>query len=140
MKKRGSQETIQHDGTVKYAGSNSVQVTIVSATACSGCHAEGMCSMAGRSDKLIEVKGHYNVSPGDRVTVMMESSTGYRAVVLGYLVPLVIIISSLLIFTVLSFGELISALLAILVLLPYFLTLYIFRDRINRNFDFTLKT
>jgi len=140
MKKRGSHETIKHDGTVKKADNNSVQVAIVSATACSGCHAEGMCSMAGRTDKLIEVKGRYNVSPGDRVTVVMDLSNGYRAVVLGYLIPLLIVVASLMIFTMLAFGELVSALFAILILVPYFLILYLFRDRVNRNFNFTLKT
>jgi len=140
MKKRGSRETIEHGGTVKKTDSNSVQVAIVSGTACLGCHAEGICSMAGTTDKLIEVKGRYNVSPGDRVTVMMELSTGYRAVVLGYLIPLVIVVASLVIFTVLALGELVSALLAILILVPYFLILHFFRDRVNRNFNFTLKT
>lgn len=139
MKKSGSHETIQHDGIVKKVDSKSVVVSISSNSACSGCHAEGICNISGKEEKIVEVKGRYNVSPGDTVTVLMEQSTGYKAVVLSYLIPLVIVIAGLIALNSLSASELAGGLVSISLLLPYFLILYLFRKKINRSFTFSLK-
>jgi sigma-E factor negative regulatory protein RseC len=140
MKRSGSHETIQHYGTVTKVDSNSVVVSITSSSACSGCHAEGICGISGKQEKIVDIKGKYNVSPGDPVTILMEQSTGYKAVVLSYLIPLVILISSLIVLSSFSISELISGLAAISLLVPYFLILYLFRKKINRSFTFILKT
>ena len=132
--------TIQHDGTVKKVDGNSVLVSITSNSACSGCHAEGLCGISGKEEKIIYIKGRYNVSPGDSVTVMMEQSTGYKAVVLSYLVPLVIVITGLILCNILSLNELTAGLISISFLVPWYLILYLFRNKINRSFTFTLKT
>ena len=132
--------TIQHDGTVTKVDGNSVLVSITSNSACSGCHAEGLCGISGKEEKIIDIRGRYNVSPGDSVTVMMEQSTGYRAVVLGYLIPLVIVITGLIVCDLLSFNELTAGLVSISLLVPWYLILYLFRNKINRSFTFTLKT
>jgi sigma-E factor negative regulatory protein RseC len=140
MKKSDSRETIQHDGIVKKVDSNSVIVSITSSSACSGCHAEGICGISGKEEKIVDIKGKYNVSTGDPVTILMQQSTGYKAVVLSYLIPLVILISSLIVLSSFSISELISGLAAISLLVPYFLILYLFRKKINRSFTFMLKT
>ncbi|TFG41044.1 MAG: Fis family transcriptional regulator [Bacteroidia bacterium] len=140
MKESGSQGTIKHDGTVKKADGNSVLVSITSNAACSGCHGEGLCGISGKEEKIIVVKGRYDVSPGDQVTVLMKQSTGYKAVVFSYLIPLVIVVASLIIFNLLSFNELTAGLISISLLVPWFLILYLFRNKINRSFTFTLKT
>jgi sigma-E factor negative regulatory protein RseC len=70
----------------------------------------------------------------------MEPSTGYKAVVLSYLIPLVIVITGLITLNSLSASELTAGLVSISLLVPYFLILYLFRKKINRSFTFTLKT
>ncbi len=140
MKKSGSHGTIQHSGTVKQVEENSVLVSITSNSACSGCHAEGVCNISGKEEKTISVRGRYNVQPGDNVTVEMSESMGMKAVVLSYVMPVFIIIAGLVGFSFLSISEAASGLAAISLLLPYFIILYIFRKYINRSFTFTLKT
>lgn len=140
MKKSGSHGTIQHAGTVKQVEENSVLVSITSNSACSGCHAEDVCNISGKEEKTISVRGRYNVQPGDNVTVEMSESMGMKAVVLSYVMPVVIIIAGLVVFSSLSISEAASGLAAISLLLPYFIILYIFRKYINRSFTFTLKT
>jgi sigma-E factor negative regulatory protein RseC len=140
MTKSASHGTIQHDGTVTKVDGNSVLVSITSNSACSGCHAEGLCGISGKEEKIIDIRGRYNVSPGDSVTVMMEQSTGYKAVVLSYLAPLIIVITGLITCNILSFNELTAGLISILLLVPWYLILYLYRNKINRSFTFTLKT
>jgi sigma-E factor negative regulatory protein RseC len=137
--KPDSHITIQHNGIVKNVDNSSVQVGISSSPACSGCHAEGYCGISGKEEKIVDIKGKYDVSPGDNVTIMMEQSTGYKAVVLSYLIPLVIIIFCLVILNLFSINELTAGLISILLLVPYFLSLYLFRKKISRTFTFTLK-
>jgi sigma-E factor negative regulatory protein RseC len=140
MNKSGSNSTIQHEGIVKKVDGNSVLVSIISSTACSGCHAEGLCGLSGREEKIVDIKGKYNVSTGDSVTVLMNESMGFKAVILSYLLPFVILVVSLILLTTFSVPELAAGLISIGILAPYFIILYFFRKRINESFIFTLKT
>jgi sigma-E factor negative regulatory protein RseC len=139
MKEPGTHGAIQHDGTVKKVDANSVLVSITSCSACSGCHAEGMCGISGKEEKLIDVTGKYNVSPGDAVTIMMERATGYKAVAVSYLGPLILLIASLIVLDSMAVGEAAAGLISVSLLLPYFVILYLFRKSLNRSFIFKLK-
>lgn len=139
MKNADNIETINHEGIVQKVDDKSVIISISVASACSGCHAEGSCSLSGKEEKTIEVSGKYNVKPGDLVTILMKQSIGYTALLLGYLLPLVSIIITLIVLISLNFPELYAGLISIAILIPYYTVLYFFRNRINRNFTFTLK-
>ena len=93
---------------MKKVDTNSVLVSITSCSACSGCHAEGLCSISGKEEKIIDVTGNYNVAPGDTVTILMKRSTGYKAVALSYLVPLILLIVSLIVLNSMSVNELLQ--------------------------------
>ncbi|NMC39331.1 MAG: SoxR reducing system RseC family protein [Bacteroidales bacterium] len=139
MKAIGTSETIQHEGTVQKVSSDSVVVNISSVSACAGCHAESYCSLSDKKDKTILIAGSYNVEQGETVTVLMNESTGFRAVILSYIIPLFILLFAVVILTSLSVNELTAGLISIAVLVPYFLILYFVRNRIDRSFIFTLK-
>lgn len=133
-------DTIQHDGEVQKADGNSVIVRITSLSACSGCHAEGSCTITGKEDKLVEVSGNYNVTTGDIVTVIMKKSMGYAAILLGYFLPLFVVLIILIILNSLSVPELTAGLFSLAMLIPYYAMLYLFRNKIDKKFTFTIKT
>jgi sigma-E factor negative regulatory protein RseC len=139
MAKSDNFESIEHDGIVQKADEKSLTVRISSASACSGCHAEGSCTLAGKEDKIIDISGYYNVMAGDIVTVVMKKSMGYTAVALGYILPFLGVITILIILASLSVPELIAGLASLAILIPYYIILYFFRNRINNKFTFTLK-
>lgn len=130
---------INHEGIVQKIDDLSVIVSISSSTACSGCHAEGSCNMSGMEEKIIEVKGRYNVRPGDKVTIQMKQSMGYAALFLGYLLPLISVISVLITLIALEVTELTAGVLSLAILIPYYIILFFFRRRINEKFTLTLK-
>ena len=138
MKTAGN-EVISHQGVVTSNSGKSVSITISSESACSGCHASKACNIAGSEKKIVEVNGAYNVKPGDTVDVLMSRSMGYTALVYGYILPFLVVMIVLI--TLVSFGipELTSGLVSLASLFPYYLILYIFRDRLNEKFTFTLK-
>jgi sigma-E factor negative regulatory protein RseC len=64
---------------------------------------------------------------------------GYAALVLGYLLPLVSVVITLIVLISLKFPELFAGLISLAILIPYYTVLYFFRNRINKKFTFTLK-
>ncbi len=124
MLNSGHPKTLCHKGIVQKSENKSVLVVIIAQTACSGCHAEGVCTLSGSAEKVIEVTGTYNVNPGDEVTVHMKQKSGYTAVILAYIIPLSIIISSLILLNVLRVSELTAGLFSIAMLIPYFAVLF----------------
>jgi sigma-E factor negative regulatory protein RseC len=130
---------INHEGIVQWNEGNAVRVSISSVSACSGCHAEGTCTMSGKEEKIIDVVGKYSVKPGDKVTILMKQSMGFTALFLGYVFPFLTVIAVLIIMISLKFPELASGLISIAILIPYYSVLYFFRKTINTKFTFTLK-
>ncbi|MGE5420275.1 MAG: SoxR reducing system RseC family protein [Chloroflexota bacterium] len=138
MKAAGN-DVINHEGVVTGNSGTSVTISISSQSACAGCHAKGSCNMLGTEEKIVEVKGNYNVKPGDVVSVLMSRSMGFAALALGYLLPFLVVLSILVLMISLRVPELTAGLLSIGALLPYFLILYFFRERLREKFVFTLK-
>ena len=65
-----------------------------------------MFSRAIRDVRIINVKSDADLNPGDRVTVVMELSQGFRALAIGYLFRSWCLLRHLCIITVAGAGEL----------------------------------
>jgi positive regulator of sigma E activity len=139
MKDKRNHELIEHDGIVRQVNPNNVIVEFSSDCNCSGCHAEALCNISGKHDKSIEISGNYNVSPGDTVTVLMKEAMGYKAVILGYLIPLMLVIAGLSVMVSIGLKEFIAGIGSIAILVPYFFLLRLFRERINSSFTFSIR-
>jgi sigma-E factor negative regulatory protein RseC len=139
MSKKENYGIINHDGLVTANSGTSVIIAITSESACSGCHAEGSCSMSGKEEKSIEVHGNYDVRAGDKVTVQMKQSMAYTALFLGYLLPGITVIITLVVMISLKVPELMAGLISLFILLPYYLILFLLKKRIDKKFTFTLK-
>jgi sigma-E factor negative regulatory protein RseC len=132
-------ESIEHEGVVENADNGAVKVKILSNSACSGCHAEGFCLISGQKEKEIIIPGKFDVSPGESVIVQMKKSMGYKALLLGYIIPFIVFMVVLIILAVFSISELYAGAGALAMLIPYYLILWFFRKRIDNNFTFTIK-
>jgi len=131
--------TIEHTGIVKSISDRHVIVNIVSHPACSGCHASGICDIAGQENKEIRALKTVSVNTGDNVCVVMERSMGFRALTLGYLLPFLLLFSILIILSVSGVPELISGISAFSSLIPYYFVLYLRKEKIGKQFTFTIK-
>ncbi|MBQ1748035.1 MAG: SoxR reducing system RseC family protein [Bacteroidales bacterium] len=131
---------VGHDGVVSEVTATGYKVSIVSKSACAGCHAKGLCSASEMADKIIDVKsrdtGAFKV--GDRVSVNMEESMGMRAVWLVYAIPAVILVTFLLYLQRLGVSELATGLAVLGAIAVYFVILFLFRKKIGRHFNFTI--
>lgn len=134
-------ETIIHPGIIDRIAEGKVFVKILSASACSSCHAKSICSISEVEEKVIEAEhdpaGNYQ--PGEQVMVKMEESLGHKAVIMGYVLPLVVLLVSILVFLSLFHHEGLAALLSMLMLIPYYLVLYLFRNKLQKVFRFRIE-
>ncbi len=115
-------------------------MNIVSQSACSTCHAQGACSVSDFQDKEIEVteyKGNYKV--GDEVTILFKQSKGFTALIWGYVIPFFVVLGTLIIALEVTGDELKSGLLSLIILVPYYITLYFFRHLLKKVLKFELE-
>ena len=133
-------ENISHPGIVEQITDDKVIVKIIAMSACSSCHAKGMCNVADMEEKIVEVRKipHRDFQKNDQVTVSMKKSLGSRAVLLGYIFPFVLMIATLLLVLFLIGDEGVAGLSAILILIPYYWLLYIYRKKLKSTFSFTI--
>ena len=132
--------TIEHPGIVERVDGRHIYVKITQLSACSACHAKGICSASDCEDKTIDVwdaSGTYREN--DRVLVCGQASLGLQAVLLAFVIPLAIVLAVLIAGTVLKWNEGAMGVGGLGVLVPYYVILYCFRDKLKKKFVFTLK-
>ena len=76
---------------------------------------------------------------GQSVEIEGTTSQSLWAVLWAYALPLMLLLVALLGFSFVLQNDGLSALLSVLVLVPYFFMLYAFRDRISRKLSFKIK-
>lgn len=132
---------ISHPGVVEKIDKEVVTVKILSASACASCSVKGICNMAEMQEKIIEVRRVKSdaVSEGDHVNLIMTRSMGTKAVVLGYIIPFFIVIVALIILTLITDNEAMAGIASLLLVVPYYLLLYRYRDNLKKTFDFSIQ-
>ena len=137
---RNKEKTITHKGVIQSIQDNLIRVSINNVSACSSCHSKGFCSLADMKEKHIDI---YDFSKkyavGEKVTVVGKQAIGIRAAVWAYLVPIVIVLTTLFVSSAFINNEGIVALYSIGVLIPYYIILYLLRNKFTREFRFKIK-
>ena len=133
--------TIKHQGIVENIQGSHLSVRIIQTSACAACSAKGHCSSADSKDKVIDITdtaaSSYQV--GEQVMIIGETSMGMMAVVLAFVIPFVLLITSLFIFMAWMENELYAALSSLIILVPYYFILWLNKARLKQKFSFTIK-
>jgi len=97
--------------------------------------------MSGMKEKIIDIPKTSTVEhkTGDFVRITMKKTMGTQAVVFGYFIPFVLLITTLLMVEDFTKDEGIAGLVAIGILLPYYAGLYLFRNFFKKKFSFTIE-
>lgn len=136
-----SKNEISHIGRVKEMTPESTVVEIISSSACSACHAKGLCGVSEEKVKEIEVPtdpyATWNV--GDEVRVMLRQTMGLKAVWISYVVPLLILMILILTLSAVNVKEIYAGLVSIATVAVYYLVIYLLRNRLAKDFVFYLK-
>ena len=131
---------IEHEGIIDHIDGDIAHVKIDSVSACSGCHAKGVCTAADQEEKYLDVPLHgAEYKRGDTVFVQVARHLGFRAVLLGYVYPFLLLMLVLIIMLSAGAPELRAGSIALLSILPYYLLLFLFRNHISKSFTFSIK-
>jgi len=132
--------SIEHPGVITEITSDTIKVSIVSESACSSCHAQSACSVSDREIKIIDVPRHgQQFEVGEKVNVAFQKSLGPLAILLGYVVPLIILVLTLLISQTLTKSEVQSGLYSLASVAVYYALLTLFRTKLKSTFLFTIQ-
>ena len=131
---------IWHEGVVDSIDGQTVIVRITQSSACGGCQARNICRSAESKDKLVEVHrtdaGSFDV--GQTVTVAGAESLGMKAVAFAFGLPLLLLMAALITVLAVMGSEKVAALASLGILVPYYIVLFLFRDRMKKDFQFRI--
>ena len=132
---------IRHTGKVLEMTPDFTSVQIMVSSACSSCHAKGLCGMSEEEEKVIMVPtdpyAEYNV--GDEVQVYTKMTMGLKAVWISYVIPLAVLMILILSLSPVIANELILGLVALAGVAVYYFGIWLFRDRLSNEFVFYIK-
>ena len=134
-------EGVSHKGKIVRMTPQVTTVSILQHAACGECHAAGLCGMSELAQKTVEVPTdpYGNLAVGDEVEVVLKASMGLKAVWLCYAIPLVILLGAVLLLMAFHVPEVPAGLIGLGAIGLYYLLLYLFRDKLKKEYIFTIK-
>ena len=123
-----------HSGTISEIRDSSIVVALDEDVHCESCRAKAVCGVSRTAGKEIEVpfaKGDFELR--EPVEVVLRKDLGHKAVFWAYIFPFLLMLLTLLTAS-LFFSEWVAGLLSLLVLVPYYLTVYGLRNYFERTF------
>jgi len=130
-------DNIEHPGVVTSVTGEFITVEILNKSACAACHAKGVCIASDESIRTIDIPQSISTlacdyQVGEEVKVLLKASLGARAIWICYVVPLILLLAIIFIFTKIGVSEL--AILAV-----YYLFIYLFKNKISKDFTFSIE-
>ena len=133
-------ELIRHEGVVLSVNGNMAQVEITQTSACSACKARTMCMSAESQQKEMDVIMLEPLQAGDKVEVQVRERLAWKAVLLAYIMPFVVMLG---VIVILDFetmwSEAVIGTLSLCAIALYYIILGFFKNRLQKQFSFTAR-
>ena len=88
---------------------------------------------------MVPTDGFRNLQVGDQVEVMTKMTMGLKAVWISYVIPLAILMILILSLSQVFENEFLCGLVSIIGVAIYYLGIWLFRDRLSKEFVFYIK-
>ena len=130
-----------HPGVVDSIEGDCVKVRIVQTSACAACKVAAHCNASESKEKLVDVFGcdTAKYATGQEVVVSASREVANRAILLGFGLPLLLLIGVLLMVLRWTGDEGMAALASLGVLVPYYIVLWLLRDSIRQQVSFRIE-
>ena len=134
------EEDIRHSGIVLSVAGDLARVQIVQTSACAACKARQMCTSAESQEKIIDAEMFEPMQPGDQVEVIVREKLAWKAVMLGYILPFVVMMAVLVVLNLATdWDEAVVGTTALCSIALYYLVLRLFRNKLQKEFSFTAR-
>ena len=134
-------ETISHEGIIAKITDDELEIKILAQSACAACHAKSACGIGEQAEKILTVprpKGK-EFALNQKVNVRMAIGQGNKAAILAYLIPIVLLLAVLFVCLGLGINDGLAALISIVALVPYYIILYLKRDKLKKQFLYIIE-
>ena len=133
-------EAIEHPGMVDTISGDRIRVHLLAPPACGSCHAKSACGISESEEKTVEVRQPgMGFSEGDHVMVVLTKTLGFKALSLGYIFPLLLLLASVFVFSYFLNSEAYGAFISIFMVGLYYLVLFLSRKKIDTQFTFSIR-
>lgn len=129
---------IVHSGKIVDITPDFTTVQIIASSACSECHAKGLCGMSEEQEKIIMLPTDpYTLRQvGEEVQVKTKMTMGLKAVWISYVIPLVILMILILSLSSVIGNEYLRGAVAIAGVGIYYFIIWLLRDKLSDQFEF----
>ncbi len=134
------EELIRHTGVVLSVDGNTAHVEIVQTSACSACKARSMCMSSESQEKEMDVVMLEPLRVGDEVEVEVRERLAWRAVLLAYILPFMVMIGIIVLLDFATdWSEAVVGTLSLCGIAVYYIGLSAFKHRLQKQFVFTAR-
>ena len=134
-------QRITHSGVVDSVEDGCVHVRIVQTSACAACKVASYCNASESKEKMIDVfcdsVAEYKI--GQQVTVSTSGKVAAKALLWAFGVPFVMLMVVLVLVLLLTGNEGWAALGALVALVPYYIILWLLRDKMREQLAFRIE-
>ena len=118
-----------------------MRVRILQTSACAACKVASHCNASESKEKMVDVVCENGAAyeKGQQVVVSASRQVANQALLLGFGVPFLLLVGVLFVVLRLSGNEGVAALSGLAALVPYYLLLWLLRDRIGRRVSFQIE-
>jgi sigma-E factor negative regulatory protein RseC len=129
---------IVHSGKIIEINPDFTTVEIMVSSACSECHAKGLCGMSEMEEKVIMVPTdpYEPRQIGDIVQVKTKMTMGLKAVWISYVIPLAVLMILILSLSAVIENEFLRGGIAIAGVGLYYFVIWLLKDRLSDQFEF----
>ena len=129
---------IVHSGKIIEINPDFTTVEIMVSSACSECHAKGLCGMSEMEEKIIMVPTdpYEPKKVGDIVQVKTKMTMGLKAVWISYVIPLAVLMILILSLSAVIENEFLRGGIAIAGVGLYYFVIWLLKDRLSDQFEF----
>ena len=127
-----------HSGVVSQINSRSIIVSLDKNVHCESCSAKGVCGVSDSASKEVEITDpERSFKLNEPVEVVLKKNLGHKAVFWAYIFPFILMLLTLLT-TSFLFAEWVAGLLSLLILIPYYATVYMLKNYFKRTFKISI--
>ncbi len=132
---------IEHKAVVVAVEGSVVEVEMTVEEACAGCRVKEICGVGPGERRVVAVHDsmaqYYEV--GEQVSISIEEIMGVKAVIYTYIIPFFIMITLLLGLKAAEASDLVAGGSALLAAGLYYVVLWFFRSRLEKEIVFKIK-
>ena len=129
---------VRHEGIVSKISKETITISLKGNIDCEGCKAKSACGVSESNDKEIEVVNSSKILHlNENVEVLLKKNLGLKAVFWAYVFPFILMVTVLLVSS-LFLKEWQAGLLALTILIPYYISLHYLNFFFKKKFKVSI--